>query len=239
MKKISTILGGLVFVAIGIVVIIIGINEKKDNERFYADAKTVTAYIDDIQTTRKTTGSGKSRKTKTDHDVFVTYTIEGVEYKHVEISEYSSDMGEGAAITLHYDPSNPYDIRYKEVNESSPIFAIVFGAIFMLVGLAMTFFFTGFSAKKGLKKKGVRCISNELYIDQNTSVRVNGRHPYVIYCRLQDPTGEYRECKSGNIYEDLDRYDIRYVDVYFDQKNPKKYYVDAEGAMKNSDKRYF
>lgn len=239
MKRKSNILFTLIFAGVGICAIIMGIQQMKDNKKFYAEAETVTARIDDIEVTKTTSGTGKKRKTKTDHDVFVTYTVEGVEYKHIEIGEYSSGMSVGDTLTLHYDPSNPKDVRYKEVGESGPKVAIALGVVFALVGISISFIGSGFSMKKKLIKTGVRCISDELYIDQNTSVRVNGRCPYVIYCRLQDPTGEYRECKSKNIYENLDRYDIRRVDVYFDQKNPKKYYVDVEGAMNNSDKRYY
>lgn len=238
MKKLSRMLGGLIFVAIGIVIIVIGIREKKENERFYARAKEVTAYIDDINVTTKTTGSGKKRRTKTEHDVFVTYTVDGTQYKHIEIGEYSSSMHVGGTINLHYDPSNPKDVRYKEVSGNAPIFAIAFGAVFAGIGLIITLCMAGFSPNTKLKKTGIRCVSNDVYIDKNVNVKVNGRHPYVVYCRVQDPTGEYRECKSKNVYEKLDMYDIRSVDIYFDSKNPKKYYVDVQEAIKNSDKFY-
>ena len=67
-------------------------------------------------------------------------------------------------------------------------------------------------------------------IELNTFITVNGMNPYNVFCGYVDPaTGEKIEFKSNNLYFNPNEfYELgSYIDVYVDQDNYKKYYVDV------------
>ena len=186
------------FAIVGVFAIIFAFRQKVNNEEFFKKAKQVDAVIDQIVTRRETTGTGKKKKTKTEHDVYVTYTVDGVEYEHIEINSYSSSWSEGGTITLHYNPENPKDVRDKETSEMAFPMLIVVGCIFTLVGLGIPvgMILLGNKGKK-LINTGIRCQAEEFCIEENRNVRVNGRHPLVVYCRAVDPRdNSMKEFKS-------------------------------------------
>ncbi|MDR2174134.1 MAG: hypothetical protein LBE32_08070 [Burkholderiales bacterium] len=62
----------------------------------------------------------------------------------------------------------------------------------------------------------------------NTSLRVNGRHPFHVLTQWQDPiTGEIRIFESHNVWFDPTQYCTnQQITVYIEPGDPKKYYVD-------------
>lgn len=239
MRKIISCLVVALFGLLGMYVIFSAFTQKEDNEKFFETAQPVDAVIDDIVSRKVTSGTGKKKRTKTEHDVFVTYTVNGMTYEHVEIPSYSSSMTEGDVLKLHYDPQNPRDIRDKNYEEGQFPALIVVGAIFVIFSVVYILItLTGGFAGRGLKKKGIKCQAEQFCVDRNYGVRVNGRHPYVVYCQVFDPRANtMREFKSKNCYERLDKYDITDIDVYLDPTNMDKYYVDVNGAIKNARKQ--
>ena len=222
------------FAMAGLFVIIFAFKQKGSDEKFFEKAKPVEAVIDEITTRTVRKGTGSKRKTRTEHDVFVTYTVNDVKYEHIEISSYSSSMSEGATMTLYYDPQNPKDIRDEGAAEMAFPLSLFMGSIFVLVGvgLPLGMVLAGNKGKK-LMKNGIRCQAEEICLEENRNVRVNGKHPIVVYCRAMDPRDNcMKEFKSKNCYEDLYKYDIRNVDIYLDPNNMSKYYVDINGAIK-------
>lgn len=238
MRKISSCIFVAVFGIFGIIAIIGAFKQKEDNDKFFETAKIVDGVIENIESRRVTSGTGRKKKTRTEYDVYVTYTVDGMKYENVEISWYSSSMSEGDAIKLYYDPLNPRDVRDKEYEEGQFPTLIIVGSLFIIVSVVyIVITMTGGFAGKGLKKKGIKCQAEQYCIDKNYSVRVNGRHPYIVYCQVFDPrVNAMKEFKSKNCYEDLNKYDIRDIDVYLHPTNMKKYYVDVNGAIKNSKK---
>jgi hypothetical protein len=229
------------FILGGIFAIVFAFKQKESNEKFFAKAEPVDAIIDDIVTRTVRKSTGKKRKTTTEHDVYVTYTVDDVEYKHVKISSYTSSMVEGKTIRLYYDPQDPRDIRHKETSETAVPLMIGVGSVFVIVGLAIPLSI-GLSGHKitKLMKTGIRCQAEEICIEENRNVRVNGKHPCVLYCRALDPRdNNLKEFKSGNCYEDLYEYDINNVDIYLDPNNINKYYVDLKGAIKEAKESRF
>ena len=107
-----------------------------------------------------------------------------------------------------------------------------FGLLFALIGLIpMLLIRRGKRKAKDLLANG-RCISAKLIeAYQNTSVSVNGRHPFIILCQWVDPSGQLQEFKSEylwtNPYYIIDEMNLKTMDVYLDENNPKRYYVDV------------
>ncbi len=85
-------------------------------------------------------------------------------------------------------------------------------------------------------EKGRRIMAVVDSIEVNTSYRVNGRHPYVIYCTYTDiSTGIQYKYKSNNLWTDPTEIYTPGMDipVYIDGNNYSKYFVDAETLINN------
>lgn len=71
----------------------------------------------------------------------------------------------------------------------------------------------------------------------NTSINMNGRNPYVMYCHYKAPDGTVHEFKSRSLW--CARYDLPQkgkVPVYVEGLNYKKYVVDVEHAEPEEEK---
>lgn len=197
--------------------------------RFKGNAVEIDAKITDIVVS----GTRKHRS----HTVYVTYQYDGETYEDVRFNEYDSGMRKGKTIKILIDPEDPEHVS----SQYGMIFA---GGVLIFMGVI--FFCIGFiplmvgAKKKSLKKRLMaegRCIFAKVEsVTMNTSLTVNGRHPYVVYCNHKD---EYRDVvyrfKSGNIWENPEYCfepgsDIR---VYVNGDDYSKYYVDVESVMEN------
>lgn len=233
MKRVNwaLLLFGLIFFISGISVIIVGIAIKKSNEEFMKTAEKTEGVISNIET--YTNYNRSKKRNETNHTVYVTYEVDGKTYENVRLSYYTSSMYVGKGITLYYNPQNPGNIKVEEGMTVVTVLTSVMGGIFALVGFLVMFF----SFKRGskLKKTGKRFEGQVLSIDCNTSVRVNGRNPYKVTCRVEDYSkGEAYIYKSKNVYLDLYEYNLETVPVYVDVNNPAKYFVDVEEGIKQS-----
>ncbi|MBE5996731.1 MAG: hypothetical protein E7240_05160 [Lachnospiraceae bacterium] len=70
-------------------------------------------------------------------------------------------------------------------------------------------------------------------IAQNTSVQINGRHPFVVECRYQDPfTGIVHIFKSRDLMFDPSGMILNpNVAVYVNPKNYDSYFVDIDTVL--------
>lgn len=88
--------------------------------------------------------------------------------------------------------------------------------------------------KKRLIAYGDRLTGIITAVKVNTSIAVNGRHPYRAECEVFDPnSGERYLLKSENTMEDISGMEGKSVTVYADHDNRKKYYVDVETSADN------
>ncbi len=126
---------GVLTIIVGVIIFLMFIQKWIGEYKFFKNAETVTGYIDDIDVNVTTSTSNGKNTTRTDRDVFVTYTVDGKEYQHILISQYTDDMDRGEEITLHYNPNNPYEVKFKVDNNKHLLSA--FGAliIFSLLGV--------------------------------------------------------------------------------------------------------
>ncbi len=231
-SKIFLFLFGLIFMVTGAGTAIFGVYNYASSKDFYKTAETTEGVITDIVTTRTGTGSDK----KTSSTAYVTYEAEGQFFDGVQLSYYSSGMYEGKTITIYYEPGNPGHIRVKSGDNMLIFFTLGFGLVFFSVGFGIAFSGALIGrANKRLMKTGKQLNAEVMEVGVKTNVTVNGRHPYYVDCRVQDPyTGEVTLYRSKSIYYDPREYNITNVSVYVSEKNKKKYYVDVEGAVQRA-----
>ncbi len=162
--------------------------------------------------------------------VAVSYTYEGESYE-VNLSEYSSSMHTGDAITLYVNKENPTKVRTE---------MLLFLTTYILGGISIPFLIIGIvfllvlRAKKKKKRELLqngRMIEAEVTGGQiNYNVRVNNRHPWKLECKYEDTfTGATYLFSSNNMWKDPFLYVGQSVKVYIDRENPRKYYVDLDG----------
>lgn len=113
------------------------------------------------------------------------------------------------------------------------IICLFFGIIFVLVSFSMLFGnVTVVGPKRRLVVNKTKIYADFDRIEMNTSTKVNGKHPYVVFCCGQIPDGEEMEFKSENIWYDptrkIEDRGIKKIPVYVNPNRPKKYYVSLE-----------
>lgn len=201
-----------------------------DAKKIEQNSERVIGTITEIQVRETRIGTGRRRRSSTEHNVFVSYSVKGVEYNNVEIGYYDNTMREGGSIELLYDKTNPANVRSERGLFFGAILFAGLGALFMVIALIITVCF--FPRRQRLKKTGVRyeaAVSNIHFIQ---NVIVNGRHPYRVECVFVDPaTGIEKHYKSNNIYQDLEKYELQTVPIYIHPEFPSKYYIDVDEAI--------
>lgn len=105
------------------------------------------------------------------------------------------------------------------------------------VGTALLLF--GFGATlsrkraQGLRRSGTPVQTTLQYVEQNTSVSVNGRSPWQIVTQWADPsTGLLHSFRSKNVWFDPTPQLPGRITVYVDRRNPKRYFMDISFLSK-------
>lgn len=107
------------------------------------------------------------------------------------------------------------------------------GIIFLFIGIL--FLILMLKKKNDVQKlldNGQYIIAEICEITPNYTVRVNGKHPYVIQCKYEAIDGTVHIFKSRNLFfnpESMLR--STSVKVYTDRVNYKKYYVDIDEVL--------
>jgi Protein of unknown function (DUF3592) len=81
---------------------------------------------------------------------------------------------------------------------------------------------------ESLKENGVPIETEFQSVDINTTVSINGRYPFIVLTRWQNPsTSELHIFQSNNLWFDPSDYiKSKRITVFIESNNPKKYYVD-------------
>lgn len=116
----------LVVLAIGVGLLIGSYFAKTHHEKRIAEYRPVTVQIESIEE-RHVRRDGKN---KVDHDVTVTYQIDGQNFRE-ELNFYSSTMNVGDRLPFLYNPENPHETYYPELGKVLHI--ILFGVGILLV----------------------------------------------------------------------------------------------------------
>ena len=140
------------------------------------------------------------------------------------------DIGE--RVDVLYAPDDPGDAVIDSFWQVylAPVILGGIGSIFLLIGGGMLVSqIVARRRRERLMASGRRVTARIQGVDLNTSIAVNGRHPFCITSQWMNPdTGELHVFRSDGIWYDPSMHiDRETVDVLIDPANPKRYYVDT------------
>ncbi len=152
--------------------------------------------------------------------------------------EFTSSVGtnppsysKGQKVEILYHPTEPQNAKIND-------FFSLWGGSVILGGMGGVFFTIGTGIilvgvlknrkDEYLKKNGVPIETKFQSVEINTSLSVNGKHPFVVLTRWQNPsTSELHIFQSNNLWFDPSDYiKSERITVFIERNNPKKYYVD-------------
>lgn len=218
-----------VFLIAGVGMLIGGIFLLMSTLRFKETAIEISGEITRIDSTYDNDGDEHC-------SVFVSYEYSGERYENVRLNSYSSSMYEGKKISLYCDPENPRHIQAGSMLYFAPIFLLAMGTVFALVGGGILIpTITAISNRKKIREQGISIYATVEEIAYDTSITVNGRHPFALYCIYRD---DYKDVtyrfKSGKLWIDPSTvFPVgSMIEVKVDANDYSKYYVNAEEVEK-------
>lgn len=137
----------------------------------------------------------------------------------------------GEKVAVLYLPSDPENARLDG------FMGVWFGPV-ILGGLGVVFFLTGGGIilagvrkarrKADLLQHGRRIETDDLSVEINSALTVNGRHPFRVLAQWQDPaTSRLHVFRSDDVWFDPTQgIKGKSARVFIDRDNPKRYYVD-------------
>jgi len=228
------------FALIGLGMLIGAFFAYRHTHDFLAEAISAQGTVVDMTESHSRDSSGHSS----------TYYYPVIEFKDQrgETIRFTSSSGSnppsysrGESADILYVPSRPQDASING-------FFSLWGAAVILGGIGAIFFLTGgliilFTLLKrrqdeALRTTGMPVSARFQSVEFNTTIRVNGRSPFVILAQWQNPaTSEIHVFQSNNLWFDPSDYvtEDRPITVYIDRNNPKKYYVDLSFLPKLAD----
>jgi|HubBroStandDraft_6_1064221.scaffolds.fasta_scaffold113456_1 hypothetical protein len=134
------------------------------------------------------------------------------------------------AVTILYDPQQPYHAVIRSFAElwMLPLVFSGLGLLFLSIG-AGPIVWKGLRIRKiaWLRENGRRITADITHVGLNTSLTVNGEHPYRILCQWLDPAvNQMHTFKSESIWFNPGQYiHGKTVEVLVDPTNPHRYLV--------------
>ena len=113
-------------------------------------------------------------------------------------------------------------------NEENPIIIIICSIIFFLVGcIGIYNNIKRVNEINNLIKNGRKIYSKIVSIEEDYSTTVNGNHPFMVVCQLEDNKGFLYEGKSESYMTLPINLEEKFVAVYIDNDDYYKYYIDV------------
>jgi hypothetical protein len=215
-------------IGIGVLMLFISLVLWNKTRQFVARATTAPGVVTDLIVVRDKDGGSDTYKPEVKFS-----TADGREITFT--SSFSSrppayDVGE--AVEVLYLPREPQEARINGFGSLwlGCVILAGLGAVFALIGGSI--FLSGrFGAQK---RKYLMAYGNAIQtdvqgVDRNTSLAVNGRHPWRITSQYLDPTtNKLRIFHSQNLWFDPEKFvTSKQVTVLLDPKNPKSYHMDV------------
>ena len=213
---------GIVFITIGVVI--------GGNILNYKNKIDTKAIITDIS-------SYTSSKGNRNYQVYVSYIVEGKEYKS-RLNGYSSGFYEGKEIDIYYDKDNPRQIGVKSLDLLFLILPSI-GLIFLIIGgTGILIKINKKNIEKKLKESGELVYANYIETVVNRTYSVNGKHPYNIICNWDNPEDNKKYIlKSKDIWINpesiIQQKNIKQLPVYINLTNKKQYLIDTDSLTED------
>ncbi len=137
----------------------------------------------------------------------------------------------GETVQVWYDPAHPEDAKLAGFFSLwfLPLLLMGLGTVFASIGLAFSLSAQVRARRAAqLRQEGTPIQTTFQSVERNTSLRVNGRHPFRIVSQWRNPgTGEVHVFESENLWFDPSGYVTgRHVTVYIERDNPGSYWMD-------------
>lgn len=123
-----------VFLLISVVFIIVGFSLIGREKKFEEKGIKTEAVIVDIQKNRVKKRKANGYRYKYEHEVYVEYSVNGIEYTE-ELGSYNSKMKVGDEIDIYYLEDDPTDIQSKGSAKFLSILFIGLGSVFGIVAI--------------------------------------------------------------------------------------------------------
>ena len=231
--KIVKIVGSILF-CVGIILIAVTFFLYQNTSSFIDESQITTGDVIDLSLKTSTSGSGSSHVGSGVYYPIVQFTTD-----RGEVIEFRGHTGskppayrKGDVVSVRYMPEDPYNAR---INTFFSVWLVVIipgslAFLFTLIGAVLLYIvLRAILLEKRLRQSG-RMISTEFQsVSQDTSVTINGRHPFRIYSQWFDPVrNEVVTFKSKCISYNPENYiHGTSIVVRVDPDNPKKYIMDT------------
>lgn len=215
-----------IFAVISLVLMMLGIVFVVNMLVFKEKAVKVEAEVVDVEIWYDSDGDKHK-------NVYVTYEYEGKLYEYVELKD-DTKKGERSIINVYVNPEKSHQPRVSLV----PIGGIILICMSLVI---MIITFPGYAEVIKEKKNRKKLMANGIVIQAtvdtisyDSSLSVNGRHPYVLRCYYEDIySGERYDFTSESVWNNLECYfksgDM--IDVFVMHDDYSKYYIDLEHCM--------
>jgi hypothetical protein len=233
MKALSIIKYLFTLIGIGLLVGAFLLYQKTNS--FIASSMKTEGQIIDLISKRS---SGDSSSTYAPEVEYLAY--DGKTYRFVSsVSSNPPAYDVGEKVEVLYLEANPNEAQlngFFSLHLGEFIMGIL-GTVFFLIGGGILLFGALRNKKREyLIANGTSIQTKIQNVGMNTSVSVNGRHPYIIVSQWLNPaTNELHEFESDNIWfdpSDFIKTDV--INVLIEQNNPKKYWVDIRFLPKKA-----
>ena len=214
-----------VFAAIGIAMLAGALYWVQNIRTFLAQAGSAQGTVIDL-----VRSSSSSSGTWAPVVRFVTAKGEKIEFTSSTGSNPPS-YSQGESVEILYDPGKPRDARINGFVALwlGPMIVGGIGSVFFLIGggIVLASVLQG-RKEEYLKQNGTRILTTFQSVELNTSLSVNGRHPFRVFTQWTNPTtSEIHVFESDNLWFDPSPHiNNRSITVFIEPGNPKKYYVD-------------
>lgn len=226
-------MAGLIFAAAGALALALGLYLTRDQVRFSRDA---------VQTTGTVTGFEERRD---DEGTVFAPEVEWRDAKgtshhftaHIASGSKMYEVGE--SVPVAYRPAQPGKARLASfwANWGGPMIATGLGLAFLFAGSFIMWIYISHKRRiADLMERGQPIEARFLYALTDSSIRVNGAHPWRIVCTAPDPqSGGKRNFKSEPVWTHPGELEQATFRVLLDPKNPRRYHVDLSGLIPESD----
>lgn len=166
-------------------------------------------------------------------ETWYTFEAEGREWT-VKSNFHSSLIDTNLPVTLWYMPGNPAGARITAAWTWGMFLGI--GGVFAAVGAAFVLTQAAGAARaRALRMSGQPVEARVTGVEPVRSVRINGRHPYVVCAVCTHPyTGQEMQVKSRTIIEHPGAQAGDGVTVYVDPMHDKRCFMDLDSLTAGS-----
>ncbi len=221
-----------IFSVIGIAMLAGALYWVQNIRTFVDQASTAQGTVVDWVQSRSSSSSSSSGSSSTWAPVvrFVTAKGEKIEFTS-GVSSSPPSYSKGESVEVLYDPGAPRAARIKGFVALwlGPMIVGGIGSIFFLIGGGIALASVLNRRKEAyLRQSGMRILTTFQSVDVNTSLAVNGRHPFRVFTQWTNPTtSEIHVFASENLWFDPSPHiHNNTITVFIEPGNPKKYYVD-------------